>query len=159
MMSYADGTTVAVERSKAELDRLLSKHGATQRMIGSDDDAGFAFVVFRLAERHVRLRVPLPRIDDVEAPRRRLRVSPGEARAKAHEQLCRERWRAVVLLVKAKLELVALGLSTVEREFLADIFLPDGRTVHEFLREPLRQAYLGGTMPPLLGMGDGKAPR
>lgn len=67
------------------------------------------------------------------------------------DQVARERWRALVLLVKAKLELVALGISTVEREFLADIALPDGRTVHEAMRELLQRAYETGDMPPLLG--------
>ena len=57
------------------------------------------------------------------------------------------------MLVKAKLEYVALGLSTVEREFLADVFLPNGRTVHEELAAGIQQAYLdGASMPKLLGM-------
>lgn len=155
-MSYAESTSVSVDKSRAELEKLLAKSGATQRMIGSDDDAGFAFVVFRLADRHVRLRVPLPKLDAFKLRTvRRCRVdATPEQQRQAHEQACRARWRAVVLLLKAKLEAIELGLSTVEREFLADVFLPDGRTVHEFLEEPLRDAYLGGTMPPLLGMGE-----
>lgn len=153
-MSYAKGTSVAVDKTRTELERLLSKHGATQRMLGSDDDTGFAFVVFRLSDRHVRLRIPLPRRDE-----KRFRVDgrgytrSAEKVYSAWEQACRERWRTLLLLVKAKLEAIQLGLSTVEREFLADVYLPDGRTVHEALVEDLQSAYTNGTMPKLLGPG------
>lgn len=153
-MSYADGTSVSVERSRAELDALLSKHGASQRLIGSDDEQGFAFAVFRLAGRQVRLRVPVPKLGDYDsiiraAPRRTI----AETRHRAWEQACRERWRALVLLTKAKLEAIALGVSTVEREFLADTFLPDGRTVYEAIAADVERSYLDGKMPPLLGAG------
>lgn len=166
-MSYATGTAVPVEKSKAELDRLLSRAGATQRLMGDDEVAGFAFVVFGLAGRRMRLRIPLPLIEKFKtgtkmksrgghhppAPVHFTR-SPEQQR-EAHEQACRERWRVFVLLVKAKLEAIDLGLSSIEKEFLGDIYLPDGRTVHEALIEPIQQAYETGTMPPLLGPGGG----
>lgn len=60
-------------------------------------------------------------------------------------------WRRLVLVVKAKLDLVADGGSTIEREFLADILLPDGRTVHQALGPQLADSYSNGHMPPLLG--------
>ena len=43
-MTYAKGTTVAAEKSRGELDRMLSRAGATQRLMGVDDAEGFAFV-------------------------------------------------------------------------------------------------------------------
>lgn len=43
------------------------------------------------------------------------------------------RWRALLLVTKAKFEAVASGISTVEREFLADLVLPNGRVVQEEL--------------------------
>lgn len=163
-MSYAEGTDVPVERSKAELDRLLAKHGATQRVIGSDDVGGFALCVFAVHGRQVRLRVPLLAAADAKPPKgsqaaRRWHYMTESQRAefvrRRIDQVSRERWRALLLLVKAKLELVDLGLSTFEREFLADIYLPNGKTVHEALAAQLADAYLTGAMPPLLGMGGG----
>lgn len=165
-MSYAEGTSVSVERSKAEIDALLAKHGAAQRLMGADDERGEAYVLFTIAGRQVRLHIPLPKLGDFAIPerprdwakrtaglQRQWEETQRERRAKAYEQACRERWRAMLLLIKAKLEAIALGISTAEREFLADIALPDGRTVHSFLEEGLRQAYAGGTTPPLLGPG------
>jgi hypothetical protein len=40
------------------------------------------------------------------------------------DQAYRERWRWLVLLTKAKLEIVRVGVSTCEREFFADLLLP-----------------------------------
>jgi len=50
-MTYAAGTSVSVEKSKAALDALLRKHGAGQRVFGDDDVNGKAYVVFALAGR------------------------------------------------------------------------------------------------------------
>src|SRR5690348_11394806 len=118
LRAYAEGTTVPVEKTRAEIERLLTKHGAAQLGIVTDTEQGLAMVLFTLANRQVRMRVPLPRLDDVRSNARR-RSQDGHV--SRWEQLSRQRWRAVLLLVRAKLELVELGLSTIEREFLADI--------------------------------------
>jgi hypothetical protein len=157
-MTYAEGTSVTVEKSKAELEGLLRKHGAGQRVFGNDDQNGQAFVMFALSGRQYRLEVPLPKIADfAKKPKRGWGMVSRTAaeQQKAHEQACRERWRAVVLLVKAKLELVALGVSSIEREFLADLMLPDGRRVHQAIEEDVAETYATGKMPKLLGMGTG----
>lgn len=159
-MTFAAGTSVAVEKTRAELDRLLSKHGAQQRIMGTDDVAGVAFAAFTLDRRQIRVRAPLPKREQVAAAAQLTRgwYIKGDAKqaewiAKELEQRQRSRWRALLLLTKAKLEAVELGISTIDREFLADIALPDGRNVHQALAADLEKAYLTGTMPPLLGAG------
>lgn len=159
-MSYAQGTEVSIEKSRLELERLLAKHGATRRMMGADEVEGFAFVVFEMAKRQVRLRVPVPTVDALVAAMEKASAKPTgyyqsgfsatKWATKKREQLERERWRQLLLLVKAKLEMIALGLSTVEREFLADIFLADGRTVHETLAGAIEKNYIEGGVPRLL---------
>ena len=52
----------------------------------------------------------------------------------------------------SQLEGVALGITTVEEEFLAHIYLPDGRTVGEFMRPQIEESYSTGRMPPMLPM-------
>lgn len=160
-MTYAENTSVSVEKTRAEIDALLAKHGARQRIGGVDDEGGFAIVGFTLAGRQIRLHIPLPKIEDFprkgEQPRGWLgwqHARREEYRRKAYEQACRSRWRAALLLVRAKLEAIALGFSTVEREFLADIALPDGSTVYRALEHHLAEAYETGRVPPLLGMGE-----
>lgn len=137
-MAYAHKSEVSVERSKIELDTLLGKAGATSRGFFADDDAGHVQVFFRLGAGSYRLVVPHPKLGDFPASGE---APPGwhewsdakraEWRYRKWEQACRSRWRVVLLLVKSKLEMVALGASTVEREFMADLLLSNGKTVHE----------------------------
>ncbi len=53
-------------------------------------------------------------------------------------------------VVKAKLEAVEAGISTLEREFLADIVLPSGQTFGAWAAPQLESAYANGRMPALL---------
>ena len=165
-MTYAEGTTVAVEKSKAELGTLLRKHGATSSGIAEDDGQGLAIIFFVLQGRHFRLEVPMPTIESCkpklgQAPPAYKRLDDAARTrwlAKVHEQKCRERWRLLVLAVKAKLEYIALGFRSAEQEFLADLVLPDGRRMHGALEEGIAASYLTGDMPafPMLGPGPAK---
>lgn len=129
MRRYAQDTKVPVERSRTELEQLITKHGAHQILIGTDSEQGLALVQFRIADRNVKMRFEVSQ-------------KPQDARRK---------WRQMLLITKAKLELVADGGSTIEREFLADVMLPNGATVGEALAPQLAGAYKSGKMPPLLG--------
>lgn len=167
-MSFAAGTSVTVEKSKLELERLLVRHGAKQYGSAFDEEGGFAIVYFKLADRHIRLQIPIPPLTEYPDPKKdtwqldkktprnwdRLGFESRKAWVQAQrEQVSRTRWRCMLLIVKAKLEHIALGLSDVEHEFLADIAMPDGRSVAELLKPALERAYLDGKMPPLLGPG------
>jgi hypothetical protein len=134
---FAADTTVPAAKSKQQLDALLLKHGATQRGIFEESTRGV--VMFTMQGRQFRISVKLPKVDNAIGPR---------ARSKA-EQDTRAAWRRVLLITKAKLE-IALDSGSVESEFLADVLLPDGRTVHEALAPQLAKSYTDGQMPPLL---------
>lgn len=54
------------------------------------------------------------------------------------------------MIIKAKLEMVYSGDTTFEREFMADILLPDGTTVGEVMVPQLAASYADGAMPSLL---------
>jgi hypothetical protein len=121
---FASSTDVSASKSKQELDALLLKHGATQRGIFEESTRGI--VMFTMQGRQFRITVKLPKVDAAIGPRARARV----------EQETRTAWRRVLLITKAKLE-IAMDSGSVESEFLADILLPDGRTVHEALAPQL----------------------
>jgi hypothetical protein len=72
---------------------------------------------------------------------------------KRWEQACAERWRALALVIKAKLEAVQQGISTFEDEFLAQTVLPDGNTLSRWIQPQLTSVYATGHMPPLLSAG------
>lgn len=148
--AYAAQTDVSVEKSRGEIERTLMRYGADA--FGYMSEVGSARVAFRIGGRHIRFHLPLPdRRDDeflfaVMGARGRQPRSQ-DAADKAWEQACRQRWRALVLIIKAKLEAVASGITTIEDEFLAHTVLPDGSTVGEWAAPQLAEAYRIGTMP------------
>lgn len=70
------------------------------------------------------------------------------------EQLTRSRWRGLLLVIKAKLEAVQAGITDFETEFMAQIILPDGSTVGQFMKPQIAVAYQNRTMPLMLVAGD-----
>ena len=149
---YAEGTEVSADRSRLELERLLTAHGATGFVSGWDASAAEHRIIFRIADRMIRLSVPLvdPNSDEFRlTPSGKWERTDKQARDAATAEQ-RRRWRALVLVVKAKLVAVADGVQTLEEAFLADVLLPDQRTVAEWLRPQLDAAYATAEMPSLL---------
>ena len=155
--AYAETTSVSVEKSRAELDTLLGKHGAQQRGIMTDEVANSAVIMFALDGQKYSIRVPLPPIASIEPEKghepRQWQYWDHAIRdlwrQKEHAQACRTRWRAIILLIRAKLEAIRVGLSSPEREFLADLILPNGKTAAEEIRKVLD----AGDAPRALGSG------
>lgn len=149
-MAYAEKTTVSVAKTKADIEELIIRAGATQFVSGFKGDA--AMIGFVLGNRQIRFVLPLP--DKAE---KRFHFTPGQGRKrtpeaanKEWEQCCRAKWRALYLIIKAKLEAVEGGISTIEREFFYDTVLPNGQTVGEYMAPQVEAAYETGEMPPLL---------
>lgn len=152
MAQYADRTEVTSDRSRAEIERTLRRYGAASFAYGWDQHS--ANIMFEIADRRILFRLPMPNPTEprfTRTPTGKDR-SPSAAEA-AFEQAVRQRWRALALVIKAKLEAVAAGITTVEQEFLAHIVMPDGRTVGEHARPAIASAYETGEMPPMLPGG------
>lgn len=71
---------------------------------------------------------------------------------KVFKQATRQVWAALKLVVLAKLEAVAAGISEFETEFLGHIVVPgkQNQTVAGWLRPQLEKSYLSGDIPPML---------
>lgn len=159
-MSYARQTVVSAERSKADVERLVMAFGAGQFMSAFDRKDGRAIIGWTLDGRMVRLAVPLPDPSDEKFTRRwyngkpTARALPPDAQRRNWEQACRSRWRAILLIVRAKFEAIEAGISTVEREFLADTVMANGTTIGEWVAPQLESMYATGKMPLALpGLG------
>jgi hypothetical protein len=135
-MAYAKYTTVSVAKTRAEIERLLEVAKAKQYGTAVDYDALTARVEFRLRDRIVRFIVGLPDQKKV-----------GPTRFVRDE---RQRWRALLLVLKAKLESVESGIETFDSAFLAQIVMPNNTTVGELLTPQLASAYKTGKMPKAL---------
>lgn len=158
MSPFAENTTVSVESSRAEIERTLARYGAEQFMYGWDRDR--AVVQFAMSARRVKFVLALPDKADPKFTQyyrgKVLYERTDEQSAKNWEQACRQRWRALNLVIKAKLEAVESGISEFEDEFLAHIVLPNGSTAGEFLRPQIARSYETAEMPsmlPALGVG------
>lgn len=139
-MPYAQRTTVPVEKTRAEIEAVLKKYGASQFFTGWEEDVK-ASIAFKFNDRFVKFI---------------LRMPDKGRNATRWEAECRRRWRALLIVIKAKLEAVASEISTFEDEFLAFITLPDGSSVGSWLKPQLALAYKEGKMPTksLLGISD-----
>ena len=136
LQRYAERTKVPVDASRLELETMLTKHGATS--FGVYREPQRWVVLFQLSGRYVRHEIVIPKAT---------RSNPDP------EHEVRRKWRALVLITKAKLEMITGGDSSVEREFLADTVLAEGGTVFEATRQQIAASYEQGVTPRLLGAG------
>lgn len=152
MSRYAANTEVSTAASKAEIERIVERYGATGFMSGWD--ATRAVIAFAMESRQVRFTLAMPSKDDerfttyMRGSNRYMR-EPEQA-LKQWEQACRQRWRALALVIKAKLEAIESDISTFDDEFMANIVLPGGRTVGEESRPRIARAYETGVVQQLL---------
>ncbi len=152
-MSFAEGTKVSVEKSRAEIESLLRKYGADQFASGWSEAS--ARIMFRAKDRHVRFLLPFPSRTDKNITHKKDRSGYVVQRSdiqkeEAYQQELRRRWRALALVVKAKLEAVETGITTFEEEFMAHIVMPDGQTVAEHAMPMIAAAYQSGKVQALL---------
>lgn len=154
MSRYAQNTSVPADRSRAEIDKILTRYGASgfgysweRREVAINpvpvygpktEQRDFAAIVFRFKERRVRLDVPMP-------------TAREAGTAERAERATRQRWRALLLVIKAKLEAVESGISTLEQEFLANIVTESGRTIGEVIVPRISEAVASGRLLPAKG--------
>lgn len=139
MTRYASKSRVLPTKSRDEIEKLVVAYGATGYLSGWDDETNRAFVQFRMEARVIKLTTRLPQLAD-----------PGLTTVAKFEQARRSHWRAMVLLVKAKLEAVASGIVTFEEEFFPHVVMPDGGTVYERAAANVAIAYETGKPVALL---------
>jgi hypothetical protein len=149
-VAYAANTSVPVEKSKGEIEKLLQQHKCQKFMSGVDNESHRATVQFQAHDRIIRFVLTLP--DPRDPAHKKIKNSYLQRSAtgvtKLVEQLTRSRWRALLLVIKAKLEAVESGIATFEEEFLAQIVLPDDATVGQWVLPKIAEIYETGRMPP-----------
>ena len=119
-MPYAAKTRVPAERTRAEIEELVRRHGATQFASAWDTTSRRAQIEFLLGNRRIRFNVVLPE--------------------EKHVQLVRSRWRSLMLAIRAKLESVKTGIESFDEAFLAHVVMKDGRTFGEITSKQLEYA-------------------
>jgi hypothetical protein len=133
MGRYAANTSVPRSRSIEEIERTLARYGADSFAYGWEGER--AVVAFRAHGRMIRLVIPMPERGKSE---------------QAYQAGCRQRYRVLLLVLKAKLEVVESGVSSFEEEFLAYTLLPNGRSVGDMALPEVTRAYETGEVPQFL---------
>lgn len=141
---YAAKTSVSSESSRAEIEKTLARYGAQGFAYGwTPQESHVAFV---MNDRRIQLKLPLPDRNSRQFTHHSRGTRTYEAAQREYEQAVRQSWRALLLVIKAKLEAVAAGIATFEDEFLAYIAIPGG-TVGDLMRPQIAEAYESGQVP------------
>jgi hypothetical protein len=146
-MIYRPYTSISIERSCAEIKKTLQRIGADQFIYSRQGN--FEVIEFHARGWQVKFCLPLPSRADfiytaAKHRRRRMQV------VSSWEQACKIAWREFVLIFKAKIRAIENGVTEFEDEFLAQIELPSGHQVGQWIRPQIAVAYERGDMPPLL---------
>lgn len=133
-MTYAAGTNVGEERSRAELQYILERFGADQFGYASDRTTFQARIMFRFKGANFAFSMPLATPND-----RRVKFTPsgklrnGTQVAANMQDENRRRWRSLCLTVKAMLVGVEDGIFNFAEIFMPYMIWGDGRTTAQTL--------------------------
>jgi hypothetical protein len=150
---YAEGTAVPAAQSRQEIERLLAAHGVSRMAWGTGPDGD----VLQFELRGHRYKFAIRRPTQIE-------WNKATGRGTSYWDIWREaewrrRWRAHVLLLKAKIEFGEGDDEATDRELLPYLLLPDNRTLADWASgEGYAEIARGGmpAFPLLLGAGDGR---
>lgn len=147
MARYAEGTTVTVQSSRGEITGILAKHGV-QRMAWGTAPEGDT-LQFELDGQRYQFKIVKPTAKDLwqiwkdeGRSERALKYLPNDQQVEAE---WRRRWRAHVLLIKAKLEFASGGDTTVGREFMPYLLVAGGGTLSDWLESGAGQKLLAAS--------------
>ena len=143
---FAVDTSVPVERSKAQIRGYLAQAGADG--FADIEEKDRVIVGFTIdGRKYITGFHPLPKDHEkfLRTPKGRDR-KPVQA-LQLWEQDVRSRWRALLMIVKANCESVALGMYAPEQAFGNNLVLGDDRTT---VGEAVARAAIDGKLPKAL---------
>lgn len=147
MGQYANNTSVSPEKTQSDIRETLRRYGAGKFGIMEED--GKAHVMFEYHNLMIQITISLPdKKTFIKTDTGRQRKS--SAINESYNQAVRQRWRALLLAIKAKLEAVESNISSIEKEFMAFVVMPDGKSLGDHLIPKLEEISTTGKMPKLL---------
>jgi len=153
MRKYAEDTKISVQKSKLDIETLVTKHGATAFVSGWDEQRQSHMIAFKLESLQIRYLFGRPQREDFTFTAQQKRRTPAQITA-AMEQAERALWRGLLLLIQAKFVAIADGIRTVEEEFLPDVVMPDNQTFREWASPHIKQWIAQDKIPKMLPGGE-----
>lgn len=151
-MSYAEGTKVAVSKTIAEIEDLVRKSGGERFYRGEHE--GKMVLGWWQKERMIMFGVELKPLSEFAKKPGSWRTLPVSEQEKRRDQAMREKWRAMLLVIKAKYASVEAKIETFEESFLGQLVVPDPETGRHspYARiaiKAIADVYTGGNMKAL----------
>lgn len=149
---FAAETAVPVVNTKGSIEKELARYGASG--FGYMTQGPVNAVMFEMHDRRIILRMELPDPKSKEMTtqvRTGNRITLPDDLQRRASQIERQRWRAMLMVIKAKLESVASGIETFEEAWLSHIVLPStGQTYGDFAIPQLAEVYRTHENPPMI---------
>ena len=115
-MTYAKYTKVSVEKTQWAIIELLKKHGAKGFMMDFESNR----IGFQVGNRNVIIKMDSPDKDNYNTDNQ-------------YEQAIKTKWRAFLLIIKAKFVGIDSGVTTFDNEFMPHFILQNGKTLGEVI--------------------------
>ncbi len=150
---YAKQTTVSVSKSVEELKKIIRQYGGGEIVYAESEE--MAAIGFKKGERSIKYQISLPPKDDklyTHTESKGLERHPVDAH-KLWERDCRQRWRVLVLLVKATFEAIENGLMSFEQAFMSSIVMRNGQTLGDRFLPELDKVIETGKLPLMITAG------
>ena len=138
MTSYANNTSVPIDRSMNQIRVMLKKIGADGTAIAESDNK--AMVSFVYQGKNYKFFINYPSIDDdsvrlTDGGRER---TQSQCEAEIDKEV-RRLWRAMGLYIKAAIEAHNNQIIPLEKSMLSHMVLPGGKTVFEKVQKVIAQ--------------------
>jgi hypothetical protein len=147
---YAQDTHVSIIVSKGEIERMIRKYGAGQLYSMEDAENGRMLIGFTAHGRMVRFEIIVPKPEEFAvSPAGRARLEG--VRIQLAEKELRRRWRALLLVIKAKLEAVSSAIAIFEQEFFGYIVMPGGDSLYHLAKDSVSKS-LATERPPVFNL-------
>lgn len=139
MGKYAKRTVVSPEKTQQDIQRVLKRYEVDGVILGHLDNRAYVEFAIKKLVRVVRIFLTLPTRSEYYTE-------------KQYEQGVRQAWRALYLVVKAKLESVESKIETFDEAFMPHIVMPGagGQTIGQRLLPDFQKTLETGEMPKLL---------
>lgn len=137
MSRYAERTTVSPSKTQGDIQKVLKRYEVDGTIMGHLDNRAYVEFAIKKRKRTVRIFITLPVQSDFNTERQL-------------EQAERQSWRALYLVVKAKLESVDSEIETFDEAFMPHIVMANGHTVGQEILPVFQKTIEAGEMPKLL---------
>jgi len=127
---YAKNTKVSIYQSQIDIQNLFRKYGAKKYAIDWENNN----ILFELHGHSGRIHVKSPNINDPEIQRTPSGLLRTENAIKVeYEKRERQKWRVMLLFLKASFEAVENDVLTIDQALFSYLLLPNQKTIAEQL--------------------------